>query len=206
MQVTVVDYGAGNIQSVLNAVWRAGADPVASSDADVVRRAERVVLPGVGAAGAAVDRLRGLHLDDALGDVKRSGRPVMGICVGMQVMADDLYEYGHHKGLGWMRGNVKLIEPNGDASVRVPHIGWQAVESTDRPTPMIGKSARDRHFYFCHSYCLSGDDGVAVARVTHGLPFTCAVQFDNVFACQFHPEKSQIAGELLLRRFLDWRP
>lgn len=206
MNVVVVDYGAGNIGSVANALWRAGAEPVISADPDVVARAERVVLPGVGAAGAAAAQLRALGLEAGLNAYRATGRPFLGICVGMQLLADDLLEYGHHKGLGWMRGRVELIDPAGDPSVRVPHMGWSEVEATARGVELIGSSVRDRTFYFCHSYRLVGDEGVAAATVAHGAPFTCAVLFDNVFACQFHPEKSQVAGQKLIERFLDWAP
>lgn len=206
MRVTIVDYDAGNIRSVANAVWRAGGEPEIACDPDSVRLAERIILPGVGAAGAALARLRERHLDEALGEVRRIGRPILGICVGMQVFADELFEFGRHRGLGWMRGRIEAIDPHGDKGVRVPHIGWAEVTFTERRTTLIGPSSRDRHFYFCHSYRLVGDEGVSVARVSYGSPFTCAVSFGSVFACQFHPEKSQLAGQRLLERFLEWRP
>lgn len=206
MNVVVVNYGAGNIGSVVNALWRAGVDPVVTSDPDCVRRADRVVLPGVGAAGAAMAKLRELGLDEALDDVRRAGRPLLGICVGMQVMAEELLEFGRHQGLGWIRGTVEALDDDGDPSVRVPHIGWSPVKPVGSGSTMIGPSSRDRHFYFCHSYRLAGDEGVAVASVEHGMPFTCAIEFDSVFACQFHPEKSHVAGQQLLGRFMRWNP
>lgn len=206
MKVTVVDYGAGNITSVANAIWRAGGEPVISAEPEAISRAQRVVLPGVGAAGAAAEKLRALGLDASLDAFRATGRPFLGICVGMQLLAEDLLEYGHHRGLGWIRGRVELIDPAGETGVRVPHMGWSEVSLTGRRSSMLGASARERSFYFCHSYRLVGDDGVAVATVNHGPPFTCAVETDNVFACQFHPEKSQIAGQRLIERFLDWNP
>jgi glutamine amidotransferase len=207
MKTTVVDYGAGNLRSIMTALCRADADPEVASDPDAVRRAERVVLPGVGAAGAAVESLRERGLVEALDAFRASGRPFLGICVGMQLLADELLEFGSYRGLGWIRGVVDQIGAgDGDKGVRVPHMGWSEIALTDRQSPLLGTSRRDRFFYFCHSYRLVGDDGVAVASVTHGTSFTCAVAFDNVFACQFHPEKSHVAGQKLLERFLEWAP
>lgn len=202
MKTTVVDYGAGNIGSAANALWRAGAEPEVTADPDRVRKAERVVLPGVGAAGAAMEALRSTGLDIALSEHRGSGRPFMGICIGMQLLAEELLEFGRHKGLGWIRGSIARIEP--EDGVRVPHIGWSEIDYAGRPSSVLG--TRDRYFYFCHSFRLVGDDGVAVASVAHGKPFTCALEVDNVFACQFHPEKSHTAGQRLIERFLAWKP
>ncbi len=206
MKVTVIDYGVGNLRSVATALWRAGGEPEITSDPDVVRRAERVVLPGVGAAGAAITQLRALHLDSALLEFRAAARPFLGICVGMQLLAEELLEFGRHRGLGWIAGVVDRLEKTDDPGLRIPHIGWSEITPTERHSKLLGTSLRDRYFYFCHSYRLTGDHGVAVARTTHGTPFTCAVQFDSVFACQFHPEKSHVAGQKLLERFLAWRP
>jgi len=206
VKVAVIDYGVGNLRSVATALWRAGGEPEITSDPDAIRRAERIVLPGVGAAGAAITRLRGLHLDAALADFRVTGRPFLGICVGMQLLAEELLEFGRHRGLGWMRGVVDRLEITDDPELRVPHIGWNEIAHTERGSALLGSSLRERYFYFCHSYRLTGDEGVAVARTTHGAAFTSAVQFDNVFACQFHPEKSHVAGQKLLERFLAWRP
>ncbi|HEX2653030.1 MAG TPA: imidazole glycerol phosphate synthase subunit HisH [Xanthobacteraceae bacterium] len=204
MKVTVVDYGAGNIGSVANALWRAGGEPVVTSDPDRVRSAERIVLPGVGAAGAAIKAIRAGGLDQALDSARKAGRPFMGICVGMQVLADELLEFGNHRGLGWVRGIVAAIDPGENKSVRVPHIGWSEIDLGAKRSSVLG--SRDRYFYFCHSFRLVRDEGIAVATVAHGEPYTCAIEFDNVFACQFHPEKSQIAGQRLIERFLAWKP
>ncbi|MCC7250960.1 imidazole glycerol phosphate synthase subunit HisH [Hyphomicrobium sp.] len=204
MNVTIVDYGAGNLRSVYQAFFLAGADPVTSNDPDVVRRAERVVLPGVGAAGAALEALRARDLDAALDDVRHVGRPILGICLGLQMMADEVQEFGTHRGLGWMRGKVARIPSDGN--IRVPHMGWSPVDVTERGHDLIGSSAKDRNFYFCHSNRLYADRDVAAATVAYGEPFTVAVQFESIFAVQFHPEKSQLAGQRFIKRFLDWAP
>lgn len=206
MKTTIVDYGAGNLRSVATALWRAGAEPEIACDPDAVRAADRLVLPGVGAAGAAMESLRALGLADALDAFRATGRPFLGICVGMQVLAEDLLEYGAHRGLGWVRGTVDRLPTAGDPSPRVPHMGWSEIVPDGTGSPLLGASRRDRFFYFCHSYRLAERDGVTVARATHGEAFTCAIAFENVFACQFHPEKSHIAGHKLLERFLDWSP
>jgi imidazole glycerol-phosphate synthase subunit HisH len=206
MNPLVVDYGAGNLRSVAQALWRVGAEPEISADPQCVRRAERVVLPGVGAAGPALKRLRSAQLDCALNEARSAGCPIFGICLGMQFMAEELLEYGRHQGLGWIRGKVEILDAARYPSARVPHMGWNEIEPTGRATLMSCSKRQDRNFYFCHSYHLSGDDDIAVARVTHGATFTCAVQFDTVFATQFHPEKSHVAGQRLIERFLTWRP
>ena len=206
MQVTVVNYGAGNIRSIRNALWRAGGDVTVTNDPYEIMQAERVVLPGVGAAGAAIRELRKLHLDTALDEFRRTARPFFGICVGMQLLAEEMFEFGRHTGLGWLKGTVEPLSVQNDPPVRVPHIGWSEIGIAGDGSTLLGTRARDRFFYFCHSFRLVHTDAIAVATVQHGTEFTSAVQFDNVFASQFHPEKSQLAGERLLGKFLEWRP
>lgn len=204
MKVTIVDYGASNLRSVRQAFWMAGAEPEISSDPEAIRRADRVVLPGVGAAGPALEALRKQGLDRALDETRRVGNPVMGICLGLQVMADEIHEFGSYRGLGWMRGRVERISAS--PGIRIPHMGWSEVQATESGRDLIGSGRKDKHFYFCHSNRLYADEGVAAATVTYGGNFTVAVQFGNVFAVQFHPEKSQVAGQRLIQRFLDWAP
>jgi len=204
MNVTIVDYGAGNLGSVHQAFWTAGAEPETTSDPDKIANAERIVLPGVGAAGAALEQIRARGLDQAMDAARNNGTPILGICLGLQMMAEEIDEYGIHRGLGWMKGKVSRIPET--ASVHVPHMGWTKIETTERAGSLIGASDRDRHFYFCHSNRLHLDEGVAAATVNHGETFTVAVRFGNVFAVQFHPEKSQLAGQKLIKQFLAWSP
>jgi glutamine amidotransferase len=203
-RVAIVDYGAGNLASVANAIWVAGAEPVIARSPEALTDADRVVLPGVGAGGAALAALRACGFDQALDDVRKSGRPILGICLGLQMMADELEEFGTHRGLGWIRGRVARI-PDAER-LRVPHMGWSKIAPTERGSQEFNGNPNSHYFYFCHAYRLIEDEGVATATVDHGGNFTVAVRFENVAAVQFHPEKSQVNGRRLLERFLDWSP
>jgi glutamine amidotransferase len=201
--LALIDYGAGNLRSVENALRAAGAaDIVVTADAATVRRAERIVLPGVGAFAASMAALAALPgMVDALNErVRDGGAPFLGICVGMQLMATAGEEFGRHAGLGWVPGTVARLAP-ADPAARVPHMGWNDVVARgDHPLLPSGEA------YFLHSFALRADDPAQVAAVTdHGGPVTAAVARDNMVGVQFHPEKSQAYGLALLRRFLDWR-
>lgn len=199
--LALIDYGAGNLHSVANALRVAGADDlVVTADPDVVLGADRIVLPGVGAFGACASALRGVPgMIDALETrVRGDGVPFLGICVGMQLMADTGEEMGPHRGLGWVRGRVRLIEP-GTMHAKVPHMGWNDVVPTC-PHPLIAAGEA----YFLHSYAFEGED--VIATTDHAGPVTAAIGRDNMIGVQFHPEKSQRYGLALLERFLEWRP
>ncbi len=198
--IALIDYGAGNLKSVHNALIAAGASDVAvTADADVVRKADRIVLPGVGAFGACAAGLRAIPdmiaaLEDAVFD---RARPFLGVCVGMQLMATRGHEMGEHAGLGWIAGDVSALPPA--PGVRVPHMGWNDVVPTT-PHPLIVPGEA----YFLHSFAFSGD-GV-LATTEHGGTVTAAIGRDNLLGVQFHPEKSQAYGLALIDRFLAWRP
>ena len=202
--VALIDYGAGNLHSVYNALRKAGAgDVVITADADVVARAERIVLPGVGAFRACRDALVAIPgMVEAMGEaVHRRGVPFLGVCVGMQLLADAGEEFGRHEGLGWIGGTVRLMQPD-DASIKVPHMGWNDVVLNGAP-PLIEAGEA----YFLHSYHFEATDPAQVAAVTdHGGPLVAAVARDTIIGCQFHPEKSQTYGLSFLSRFLDWKP
>jgi imidazole glycerol-phosphate synthase subunit HisH len=204
-RVAVVDYGSGNVASVVNALRNAGAEPEILQTAEAVARADRVVLPGVGAAGAALDRLWRGGFDGALTALHRAGHPILAICVGMQVLAEELEEFGLKRGLGWISGRVVKLADNAESGIRVPHVGWSEVVPANDDSTWFGTDPAKRYFYFCHSYRLVGKQAVA-ATATHGTVFTAAIQFDSVLAVQFHPEKSSTNGRNLLERFLDWTP
>ncbi len=198
--IALIDYGAGNLQSVHNALKAAGATDVAvTADPEIVRRADRIVLPGVGAFGACANGLNAVPgMVEALDErVLRGGVPFLGVCVGMQLMATLGREMGEHAGLGWIAGEVTAIPPA--PGIRVPHMGWNDVVPVS-PHPLIVPGEA----YFLHGYAFSGE--AVVATTDHGGTLTAAVGRDNLVGVQFHPEKSQAYGLALLARFLEWRP
>jgi glutamine amidotransferase len=204
MTTALIDYGAGNLHSVHNALRKVGAsDAVITADADVVAKADRIVLPGVGAFRACRDALVAIPgMVEAMGAaVNGRGAPFLGVCVGMQLLADAGEEFGRHQGLGWIPGTVRLIERD-DPGIKVPHMGWNAVTLNGAPPLLEAGEA-----YFLHSYHFEADDPAHVAAVTdHGGPLVAAVARDTIIGCQFHPEKSQGYGLAFLSRFLEWRP
>ena len=208
MNVGVIDYGAGNIASVMKAIDYAGADPVLVSTTEQIAESDKLVLPGVGAAGRAIDQLREKNLDQALEEaVLKQGKPFIGICVGMQLLADDMYEFGHHKGLGWIKGEVVSLQDRGIKNHPVPHMGWGDVEFRDNQKDLASRIGPRKEFYFCHSYTLVTDEQEKIsATVEYERELVAAVSFDNVSAFQFHPEKSQVSGDVLMQWFLDWEP
>lgn len=202
--IALIDYGAGNLHSVHNALRAAGATDIAvTADPNIVLAAERIVLPGVGAFGACMAGLDAiLDMIAALEQrVLRDARPFLGICVGMQLLADRGVEHGVTQGLGWIGGEVRALEPS--ATVKVPHMGWNDVRLARTDAPLIEQGEA----YFLHGYHFAAADPAHVAAVSdHGGPVTAAVARDNLIGVQFHPEKSQRYGLALLERFLTWRP
>ena len=202
--LALVDYGAGNLRSVANALKAAGAEGVAvTADPDVVRAADRIVLPGVGAFKACIEALRGVPgLVEAMAErVLVGGAPFLGICVGMQLLADRGIEFGVTEGLGWIGGEVRPIERT-DPAIKVPHMGWNDVAPMHHSPLIVPGEA-----YFLHSYHFVPESGADVVAMTdHGGGLVAAVGRDNVLGVQFHPEKSQDYGLALLGRFLEWKP
>ena len=205
--VALVDYGAGNLHSVENALRAAGAESVSvTSDPNVVRAADRIVLPGVGAFAACARALRGVpQLIEAMTErVHVGGAPFLGICVGMQLLATRGVEHGTTAGLGWIAGEVLPILVT-DPAIKVPHMGWNDVAPT--PHRDGAELIEPGEAYFLHSYHFVPDEGRTIAALTdHGGGIVAAVARDNLLAVQFHPEKSQAYGLALLARFLEWRP
>ncbi|MGK6356172.1 imidazole glycerol phosphate synthase subunit HisH [Sphingomonas sp. DT-207] len=200
MSVALIDYGAGNLHSVHNALKAAGASGLLiTADPDAVVRAERIVLPGVGAFGACARGLRAIDgMVEALeARVLGQGAPFLGVCVGMQLMAERGEELGVHQGLGWVPGTVRHLRPSSE--VRVPHMGWNdVVPAAEHPLIRPGEA------YFLHSFAFEGEN--VLATTDHGGPVAAAIGRDNIAGVQFHPEKSQRYGIALLERFLKWRP
>ena len=202
--VALVDYGAGNLHSVANALKAAGAEGVAiTSDPSVIRAADRIVLPGVGSFKACAEGLRSIEgMEAALTErVRVGGAPFLGICVGMQLLADQGVEHGITPGLGWIGGEVRAVERT-DAAIKVPHMGWNDVELTAHAALIEAGEA-----YFLHSYHFVPDEPRHIAAMTdHGGGLVAAVARDTIVGVQFHPEKSQAYGLALLADFLAWRP
>lgn len=202
MTLALIDYGAGNLHSVHNALKAAGGDATITADADFVRRADRIVLPGVGAFAACMVGLTAIPgMVEALrARVLEDGVPFLGVCVGMQLLADEGHEHGVTPGLGWLPGKVVALTST-DPTVRVPHMGWNDVlPSAVHPLVERGEA------YFLHSYQFDvADPAQVIATTDHGGPVVAAVGRDNVLGVQFHPEKSQRYGIALLERFLAWR-
>jgi glutamine amidotransferase len=211
-RAVLIDYGSGNLRSAEKALLRAAAERpgapeiVTTSDPDTVAKADRLVLPGVGAFAACMGALQAVPgLKDAIGEaVTLRGRPFLGICVGMQLMAARGLEFGSTPGFGWIDGEVRRIEP-GDGRLKVPHMGWNALENVTEHPVFAGLEGRD--VYFTHSFALYPEHASdAAAWTTHGERFAAAVAKDNMAGAQFHPEKSQGVGIKLLGDFLEWRP
>jgi glutamine amidotransferase len=210
MAVVVVDYGAGNLKSAAKALMEAakgtGTEVSVTADPAAVKRAHRIVLPGV---GAFADCKQGLEahagLIEALNEaVIEKQRPFLGICVGMQLMATLGIEYGEHKGLDWIKGKVVRLTP-GDAGLKIPQIGWNNLEASSHPV-LCGLPANS-DAYFVHSYHFVADrDSDVLSRIDYGGPVVAAIGRDNLIGVQFHPEKSQAVGLRLLADFLKWEP
>jgi glutamine amidotransferase len=215
MTTVIVDYGSGNLHSAAKAFERAARESgssekiVVSDDANAVRKADRVVLPGV---GAFADCRRGLDavpgMIDALNEaVNQKGKPFFGICVGMQLLAERGREYEVTQGLGWIKGEVNRIAPS-DSALKIPHMGWNTLDSKSHPVLAgIPLGAQGLHAYFVHSYQLNPENSSdVVARAEYGGPITAMVGRDNIIGTQFHPEKSQKLGLALISNFLKWAP
>ena len=204
--IALVDYGAGNLHSVENALRKVGADVTVTANPDVLRAADRIVLPGVGSFGACAAGLRAeAGVIEAMHErVFVGGAPFLGICVGMQLLATRGLEYGETPGLGWIEGEVRLIKPR-DETVKVPHMGWNDVAAL--PHARGHEVLAPGEAYFLHSFHFKARHHEDVLAMTdHGGGLVAAVGRDNVIGVQFHPEKSQSYGLDLLSKFLDWRP
>lgn len=213
--VAIIDYGSGNLRSAEKAIAKAvrdgglAANVVVTNDAEIVRRAERIVLPGVGAFADCMSGLRAVDgMIDVLSEsVRRRGVPFLGICVGMQLMATRGLEHGAHQGLDWIKGDVVRLAPP-DATLKIPHMGWNTLRMAS-PHPVIAHlgATANPHAYFVHSFALRVDDaGDVLADTDYGGAIAAVVGRENMVGTQFHPEKSQAVGLKLLENFVRWRP
>ena len=204
MKVTIVDYGMGNLQSVSNALAHLGASPCVSNRREDLERADRIVLPGVGAFGVGIQNLRSSGVVEVLREqVLERRKPFIGLCLGMQLLASRGLEHGEHEGLGWIAGTVdRMPTETGNGHLRLPHMGWNEVRPV-RPSRLLDGFETAPCFYFVHSYRFRPDSADVVTGVSeYGGEFVATVERDNIFATQFHPEKSHRDGLTLLGNFL----
>ena len=202
--IAIIDYGVGNLFSLKSSLEMIGAKSVVTSDPDVIRQADKILLPGVGAFEDARAKLKSSGLDKVVCDEVKQGKKLLGICLGMQMLFDRSYEYGTHEGLGLLRGEVVPMQGSIPKELNIPHIGWNSLKViSDHP---IFKYTRDGDFvYFVHSYYASGCDDSLLATTDYGIEMTAAVAKDNVAGMQFHPEKSGECGLNILRAFAEWQ-
>lgn len=200
--VAIVDYGVGNLFSVLCSLKKVGAEAVITSDVKVIEQADRILLPGVGAFADAAKKLRESGMDKVVLAEVAKGKPLLGICLGMQLLFERSHEYGVHEGLGLLKGEVVPMRGYIDEELQVPHMGWDSLHF-HKKNPLFKYCKEGDFVYFVHSYFASGCDESLVATVEYGKPLTAAVSNGNVFGCQFHPEKSGEAGLNMLRAFCE---
>ncbi|MFI3200715.1 MAG: imidazole glycerol phosphate synthase subunit HisH [Eubacteriales bacterium] len=200
--VAIIDYDAGNIKSVENAVHSLGVDTITSRDCTVIAKADHVILPGVGAYADAMEKLEKYELIPVIWQVIQSGTPFLGICLGLQLLFESSEE-GNGKGLGILKGNIiKIPDDNG---LKVPHIGWNSLEINPRSQLLQGLP-EEAYVYFVHSYYLKAQqEEIVAAKTEYGVSIHAAIESQNVFACQFHPEKSSTVGMQILQNFLNVR-
>ncbi|KEA45623.1 glutamine amidotransferase [Campylobacter mucosalis] len=202
--IAIVDYGAGNIQSVINAFEILGKKAVLVSHSDELKNYDKVLLPGVGAFGEAINRLKQKNLDLAILEFIKSGKPFLGICLGMQLLFEKSYEFGENHGLGVIKGSVvKFDETKFHTSLKIPHVGWNVINFT-KQTPINNGLKTSEFLYFVHSFHAICDDKSDILGVSeYGYDFVSAVAKDNVFAFQPHPEKSHDVGLKILKNFTE---
>ena len=201
--VAIVDYGVGNLFSLRSSFAAIGVEAVVTSDKAVLEGADHVILPGVGAFGDAADKLRESGLFDFIKQLAASGKPLMGICLGMQLLFEKGFEYGEHEGLGLISGEVRPISEVIPADLKIPHIGWNALHLEGDAHPLFKYLSEGDHVYFVHSFYGKNTDGSVIATSEYGAPLTAAVARANVCGCQFHPEKSGAVGLSILKAFCE---
>ena len=198
--VAIVDYGVGNLFSLQCSLNAIGAEVTVTADPEVLKSADQVLLPGVGAFGDAADKLRSTGLDKVLKELAAAGKPLLGICLGMQLLFEKGYEYGEHEGLGLIKGSVVPMEGVIPADLKIPHIGWNALKFKN-PSPLFRNIKDGDCVYFVHSFYAADCDENVIATAEYGAELTAAVASKNVFGCQFHPEKSGTVGLEILKAF-----
>ncbi len=198
--VAIIDYGVGNLFSLKSSLAAIGAEAVVTGEAEVIRAADKIILPGVGAFGDAAAKLRESGLDKIVIEEAKGGKPLLGICLGMQLLFDKSYEYGEHEGLGLIPGEIRSIREVIGEGLKVPHIGWNALKFT-KENELFRYLEDGDYVYFVHSFYGANCDESTIATAEYGADLTAAVANGNVYGCQFHPEKSGNVGLNILRAF-----
>ena len=201
--IAIIDYGVGNLFSLASSFSAIGAEAIVTADPAVIRAADRLILPGVGAFEDAARKLRESGMAGLVKEEAAGGKPIMGICLGMQMLFEKSYEYGEHEGLGLIKGSVRPIADVIPKGLKIPHIGWNALHFT-RPHSLFKYLKEGDFVYFVHSFYAADCNDAVIATSEYGAPLTAAVANGNVMGCQFHPEKSGDVGLSILRAFCEW--
>ncbi len=199
--IAIINYGVGNLFSLVGSLKRLGIESVVTADENVIRNADRIILPGVGAFGDAAEKLRKSGLDKLIIEEVKKGKPLMGICLGMQMLFEKSYEYGEHEGLGLIPGNVKPMKPLLDGKLKVPHICWNSLQIKDKSDPLLKYIDDGDYVYYVHSFYATDCDAWTSSVSEYGITVTGSVRNNNVWGTQFHPEKSGEKGLLILKAF-----
>jgi len=198
--IAVIDYGMGNLRSVQKGFEKVGFEAVVTSDIKTIESASKIVLPGVGAFTDCMNNLEDRGLVEPVIRAIEKGKPFLGICLGLQLLFEESEEFGNRKGLGLVKGKVKRF-PNSE--LKVPHMGWNSIKKL-KDTPLLADLSDDSYLYFVHSYYVLPEEDVTATTTDYGMEFTSSIVKDNIFACQFHPEKSQADGLKILKAFGGW--
>ncbi len=203
--IAIVDYSVGNLFSLSSSLKMVGAEAKVTGDADEIRRADKILLPGVGAFSDAIAKLRATGLDEVIIEEAEKGKPLLGICLGMQMLFDKSFEYGEYDGLGLIPGSVKPIKPVIDDGLKVPHIGWNSlIFPKDKPKSVLFKYLNEGdHMYFVHSYYAADCEDYVTSSAEYGGILTASAEKGNVYGMQFHPEKSGDRGLSILKAFCE---
>ena len=200
--VTIIDYGVGNLFSLKSSFAALNVDVEVTSDKEKILAASKIILPGVGAFEDASRKLHETGLDEVLKECAKKGTPIMGICLGMQMLFDRSYEYGCFEGLGLIKGDVRAIKEVIPEDLKIPQIGWNSLD-IKKDSPIFKYINNGDYVYFVHSYYATNCDESTIATTNYGAPLTAAVQYKNVYGCQFHPEKSGDVGLKILKAFVE---
>lgn len=200
--IAIINYGVGNLFSLQSSFAAIGQDAEVTSDAETIRRADRVILPGVGAFRDAALKLRDTGMDRVVKREAAEGKPLLGICLGMQLLFERSFEYGEHEGLGLLKGEIRPIAERIPAGLKIPQMGWNSLKIL-RDSPLMKYTQEGEYVYFVHSYSAAGCDDSLVAVTEYGADLTACVGKGNVFGCQFHPEKSGETGLRMLKAFCE---